>query len=44
MIRTKSVVTETDERAAPLLFLYLFGVVAWLAAVAAWVYWFRGYA
>ena len=44
MTRTKSVVTEPDERAAPLVLLYLCGVVAWLAAVVAWAYWFRGYA
>ncbi|HEY1190335.1 MAG TPA: hypothetical protein VGE74_22065 [Gemmata sp.] len=42
--RTRSVVTEPDERAAPLVFLYLFGVLAWLGAALAWVYYFRGYA
>ena len=42
--RTDSVVTEPDEAAAPLMFLYLGGVVFWLFAVLAWVFWFRGYA
>ena len=42
--RTKSVVTESDEAAAPLAFVYLAGVVVWLFAVLAWVYYFRGYA
>ncbi len=42
--RTHSVVTEPDEAAAPLVFLYLSGVVVWLFAVLAWVYYFRGYA
>jgi hypothetical protein len=36
--------TEPDERAAPVVFLYIGGVVTWLAAVVAWVFYFRGYA
>jgi hypothetical protein len=40
----ESVVPEADERAAPAVFLYILGVLAWLAAVIAWVFWFRGYA
>lgn len=40
----KSVVVESDEAVAPFVFLYIFGVIAWLAAVIAWVFYFRGYA
>ena len=40
----KSVVVEPDEAVAPLVFLFIFGVIAWLAAVIAWVFYFRGYA
>jgi hypothetical protein len=39
-----SIIPEPDERAAPVVFLYIFGVLAWLFAVIAWVFWFRGYA
>lgn len=35
---------EPDEHAAPVVFLYIGGVVTWLAAVVAWVFYFRGYA
>ncbi len=42
--RSVSVVKEADERVAPLVFLYSFGVVAFLLGFLAWVYWFRGYA
>ncbi|MBP3960824.1 hypothetical protein J8F10_36850 [Gemmata sp. G18] len=42
--RTRSVVAEPDEIAAPLVFLYLGGVLTCLAAVLSWVYFFRGYA
>ncbi|MBN9122876.1 MAG: hypothetical protein J0I06_27685 [Planctomycetes bacterium] len=42
--RTVSVVPEPDEKVAPLVFVYLSGVVTWLFAVIAWVFWFRGYA
>jgi hypothetical protein len=42
--RTRSIVWEPDEIAAPAVFLYILGVVGWLAAVIAWVFWFRGYA
>lgn len=41
--RTESVVKEPDEAAAPLVFVYLAGVITWLFAVLAWVFWFRGY-
>ncbi|AMV24802.1 hypothetical protein VT84_10425 [Gemmata sp. SH-PL17] len=42
--RTQSVVAEADEVTAPIVFLYLGGVLTWLAAVLSWVYFFRGYA
>lgn len=42
--RKVSVVREPDEFAAPAVFLYIFGVLVWLAAVLAWVFWYRGYA
>ena len=42
--RTRSVVKEPDEAVAPLVFIYIAGVVACLFAILAWVYWFRGYA
>ena len=40
----KSVVMEADESIAPAVILYIFGVIAWLGAVIAWVFYFRGYA
>ena len=40
----KSVITEPDEAVAPLVFVYIAGVITWLAAVIAWVFYFRGYA
>ena len=42
--RTESVVREPDEAAARWVFAYLAGVIFWLFAVIAWVFWFRGYA
>ena len=42
--RTVSVVKEPDERAAALVFAYIFGVLVWLFAMIAWVFYFRGYA
>jgi hypothetical protein len=42
--RTVSVVKEPDELTAPLVFVYIFGVLAWLFTVIAWVFYFRGYA
>ena len=42
--RPVSVVKEPDELLAPLVFVYIFGVLAWLFAVIAWVFYFRGYA
>jgi hypothetical protein len=42
--RTESVVTEPDEAVAPLVLAYLGGVITWLFAVIAWVFYFRGYA
>ena len=42
--RTVSVVKEPDEQVAPLVFAYIFGVIACLGAALAWVYYFRGYA
>ena len=44
MQRTESVVKEPDEIAAPVVFIYLAGVIVWLFAVIAWVFYFRGYA
>ena len=41
---SKSFVTEPDEAVAPVVFLYIFGAVAWLTAIIAWVFFFRGYA
>jgi hypothetical protein len=41
---SESVVTEPDEAVAPVVFLYIGSVVAWLFAVIAWVFYFRGYA
>ena len=35
---------EADETAAPFVFVYIYAVVAALAAFLAWVFWFRGYA
>jgi hypothetical protein len=40
----RSVVAEPDEKVASAVIVYIFGVIAWLAAVVAWVYYFRGYA
>ena len=37
-------VRESDDTVAPLVFLYIGLVVVWLAAVLAWVFWYRGYA
>jgi hypothetical protein len=42
--RRVSVVKEPDEVLAPLVFLYIGGVLLWLGAALAWVFWFRGYA
>jgi hypothetical protein len=42
--RTRSVVKEPDEIAAPFVFVYFFAVIGWLFAVIAWIFWFRGYA
>ena len=41
---SKSVVAEPDEKAAPFVIVYIFGTIAWLAAIIAWVFYFRGYA
>lgn len=37
-------IREADDRAAPYVFLYIFSVAAGIAALLAWVFWFRGYA
>jgi hypothetical protein len=42
--RSRSVIREPDEIAAPWVFAYIFGIIAALAAMLAWVFWFRGYA
>ena len=44
MAQPESVIKESDEVAAPFVFVYLGGVVVWLFAVIAWVFYFRGYA
>jgi hypothetical protein len=41
---SNSVVREPDETVARAVIVYIFGVIAWLAAVIAWVFYFRGYA
>jgi hypothetical protein len=35
---------EADRVAAPFVFVYIFAVVAGIAAILAWVFWYRGYA
>jgi len=35
---------EADETTAPWVFLYIWAVVAAIAGLIAWVFWFRGYA
>jgi hypothetical protein len=40
----RSIVREPDEVAAPAVFAYIAIVIGWLAALLAWVFWFRGYA
>ena len=35
---------EADERTAPFVFLYIAVVLAGIAALIAWVFWYRGYA
>ncbi len=40
----RSIFREPDERLAPLVFLYLAGVIFTLAALLMWFFWFRGYA
>lgn len=42
--RTVSAVKEPDESVAPLVFVYIGGVLVWLSAALAWVFYFRGYA
>jgi hypothetical protein len=35
---------EADEVAAPFVFAYIYLVLGCIAALIAWVFWFRGYA
>jgi hypothetical protein len=42
--RAESVAREPDEAVAKFVFAYIAGVIGTLAAVLAWVFWFRGYA
>jgi hypothetical protein len=35
---------EADETTAPVVLAYILGVVVAIAALIAWVFWFRGYA
>jgi hypothetical protein len=37
-------VREADEAAAPFVFVYIFGVLAWIVAMLYCVFWYRGYA
>lgn len=37
-------VREADDTVAPFVFAYIFGIVAVIVAVLAWVFWYRGYA
>ena len=37
-------VREADDAVAPFVFVYIFGTVAAIAAMLAWVFWYRGYA
>lgn len=37
-------VREADDAVAPFVFVYIFGVLAWIAAMLYWVFWYRGYA
>lgn len=41
---SRSEPVEADQVAAPLVFVYIFAVIAAIAAMLAWVFWFRGYA
>jgi hypothetical protein len=41
-VRTEPV--EADEVAAPFVFTYIYVVIAAIAAMLAWVFWYRGYA
>jgi hypothetical protein len=43
-LRTRSVLKEPDETAAPFVFIYIFLVLGWLIVALAWVFWLRGYA
>jgi hypothetical protein len=40
----RSVRREPDEWLAPIVFAYIFGVIAVLSGILAWVFWYRGYA
>jgi hypothetical protein len=44
MTETPRPTREADDTAAPLLFVYIAGVVAYIVAFLAWVFWYRGYA
>ena len=35
---------ESDQTAAPFVFVYIYAVVVAIVVMLAWVFWFRGYA
>jgi hypothetical protein len=44
MHQSRAEPVESDQTIAPLVFVYIYAVVASIAAMLAWVFWFRGYA
>jgi len=44
MTPPETCIREADDRAAPFVSAYIFVAVAAIAAMLAWVFWFRGYA
>ena len=44
MHRARTEPVESDQIVAPLVFVYIFAVVAAIVAMLAWVFWYRGYA
>ncbi len=42
--QTRAEPVEADQVVAPFVFVYIFTVVAAIAAMLAWVFWYRGYA
>ena len=44
MHHTQAEPVEADQTMAPWVFVYIFAVIAAIAAMLAWVFWYRGYA